>query len=111
MLLLRAKVLAALLFVFTTSFAQKLKKGDKLIVDNLKKHIGYLADDKLEGRRAGTQGEQLAMDYIIGQFKEIGINPKGTESYPQSFDINDGKEIGSATSFSINNNKLEAPGD
>ena len=108
---LRAKVLVVLLFAFTASFGQKLKKGDKLIVENLRKHIGYLADDKLEGRRAGTAGEQLAMDYIIGQFKEIGIDPKGTESYPQSFDINDGKEIGGATLFTINNNKLEAPGD
>src|SRR5258705_7945140 len=107
MFLLKARILVLFIFVFIAASGQKLKKTDKLIVDNLKKHIGYLADDKLEGRRAGTNGEQLAMEYIIGQFKEIGISARGTESYPQSFEINDGKQIGGATSFTINNVALE----
>ncbi len=99
------------LFVFSTTSAQKLKKADKLIIENLKKHIEYLADDRLEGRRAGTKGEELAMDYIIGKFKEIGISAKGTEYYPQSFEINDGKQIGSSSYFTINNNSLETGKD
>ena len=42
-------------------FAQKNKsKTDIQITDNLKAHIQYLADDKLEGRRTGTKGEELA---------------------------------------------------
>ena len=44
--------------------AQKLKKADKLILSNLEKHIAYLSDDLLEGRRMGTRGEQLAYEYI-----------------------------------------------
>lgn len=108
---IRAVALAFLLFAFAGTEAQKLKKGDKLIVDNLKKHIGYLADDKLEGRRTGTHGEELAMDYIISQFKENGISPKGTEYYPQSFDVNDGKQIGPSAYFIVNNNSLEAGKD
>jgi len=98
-------------FVSVTASAQKLKKADKLIIDNLKKHIGYLADDKLEGRRAGTNGEELAMKYIMDQFKEIGISPKGIEYYPQSFEINDGKQIGTSGYFIVNNNNLEAGKD
>jgi aminopeptidase YwaD len=108
---LRAAILSLLLFVFAAASAQKLKKADKAIVDNLRRHIQYLADDKLEGRRAGTEGERLAMEYIISQFKEIGISPKGTEYYPQSFDINEGKQIGPSTYFIINNNKLETGKD
>lgn len=105
---LRGSVLFLLLFVFAVAPAQKLKKGDKAIVDNLKRHIQYLADDKLEGRRAGSNGEKLAMEYIMSQFKEIGISPKGTESYPQAFEIKEGKQISAESYFIINNNKLEA---
>jgi len=43
--------------------SQKLKKSDQLTLTNLQNHIHFLADDRLEGRRAGTKGEELAMDY------------------------------------------------
>jgi aminopeptidase YwaD len=76
------------------SLSQKLKKADKVIIANLQLHVEYLADDKLEGRRAGTNGEKLAMEYIAGQFEKAGILPKGdNNSWYQAFDINDGKEI------------------
>ena len=48
---------------------------------NIKKHIEYLASDKLEGRGTGTAGEQKAAKYIAKQFKKIGLEPKGTEGY------------------------------
>lgn len=111
MVSIRAGIFSLLLFVFAAAPAQKLKKADKAIVEKLKQHIEYLADDKLEGRRAGTHGEELAMNYIMAQFKEIGILPKGTEWYPQAFEINDGKQIGASTYFTINNFSLEAGKD
>ena len=86
------------LFLIQTSFAQKkkspkLSKADNLIVTNLQTYIGYLADDKLEGRRAGTNGEKLAGEYISQKFKEIGLQPKGTDGFFQSFEIYVGKQI------------------
>lgn len=102
-------VLFALSFLLTCSaFSQKLKKVDKLIFDNLKAHIGYLADDKLEGRRAGTNGEKLAREYISTQFQKIGLKPAGEAGgWFQPFDINDGKQINSATHLIINGNDLK----
>ena len=44
--------------------AQKLKKKDKVILANLESEISYLADDKLEGRRAGTPGEKLVVGIV-----------------------------------------------
>ena len=66
------------IFLFTAqySFSQKLKKSDKTIVSNLKKHISYLADDKLEGRRTGTNGEKLAYEYITEEFTKTGLIAK-----------------------------------
>ncbi len=47
--------------------------------DNLKKHIEFLASDKLEGRGTGSKGELKAAKYIAKQFKKIGLKGVGTE--------------------------------
>src|SRR5690242_6446351 len=89
-----------LLFLFFVSGfvqAQKLKKEDKLLLANLQHHIQFLADDRLEGRRTGTAGEQKAAAYIADQFKQIGLQPKGSADYYQSFEINEGKQIDPST--------------
>ena len=58
-----------ILLLFTqVAFSQRLKKADRIIIDNLHSEIGYLASDKLEGRRTGTAGEKLAYEYISDQF-------------------------------------------
>lgn len=54
-------------------------------IDKLKLDVTYLADDKLEGREIGTKGEQLAAEYIAKRFKELGLEPKGTDGYFQTF--------------------------
>ncbi|PZR29486.1 MAG: hypothetical protein DI535_01890 [Citrobacter freundii] len=107
----RARLAFALLFVSTLASAQKLKKADKAIVSNLQAHISYLADDKLEGRRAGSAGEKLAMEYIADQFKTLGLTPKGTDGFFQPFDIQEGKQIKEGTSFVINGVSLQKEKD
>lgn len=100
-----------IVFIFSIpyfTFSQKLKKADKVIVSNLQAHISYLADDKLEGRRAGSNGEKLAGEYISQQFKKAGLQPKGDyNGWFQSFDINDGKQINPTTHMIINGNDLK----
>jgi Peptidase family M28/PDZ domain len=98
--------LILLLFAEAVS-AQRLKKSDKIIIDNLRNEIDYLASDKLEGRRTGTSGEKLAYEYLSDQFKKLGLIPKGdNNTFIQGFDINEGKQILPATHLSINNNDL-----
>lgn len=94
--------------LLTVVFAegQKIKKEDKQLVANLQQHVQYLADDKLEGRRTGTPGEDLATDYISTQFKQEGLQPKGTDGYLQPFTINEGKQINATTFCIINGNDL-----
>jgi len=86
--------------------AQKIKKEDKQLISNLQKHIGILASDSLEGRRAGTPGEQKASAYINNEFKNIGLLPKGTSGYYQPFEIDEGKQIGSATRLVVGGQPL-----
>jgi Peptidase family M28/PDZ domain len=59
---------------------QTLASAQTLVsVKNLKKHVTFLASDKLEGRGTSTAGESKAADYIAKQFKKIGLKPSGTE--------------------------------
>jgi Zn-dependent M28 family amino/carboxypeptidase len=89
------------------SKSPKLSKTEKIIVANLQSHIAFLANDKLEGRRAGTNGERLAMEYISQKFREAGLQPKGTNGFYQPFEIYDGKQINPNTHFLINGNDLQ----
>ncbi len=101
-----------LIFCVQVSNAQKLKKADKVIIANLQTHIGYLADDKLEGRRTGSSGEKLASDYISSVFSKAGLIAKGDEGgYLQAFEVNDGKAISPSTHLFINGNDLKPTAD
>ncbi|GAB2857271.1 M28 family peptidase [Hymenobacter ruber] len=44
---------------------------------DIKAHIAYLADDRLLGRKAGTPGYQMAVDYVTQQLKILGVQPAG----------------------------------
>jgi hypothetical protein len=79
---------------------------DNRLADSLRVHIGFLADDKLEGRRTGTAGEAKAAAYIQEQFLRIGLLPKGTAGYLQPFAVNDGLVMAPGTRFSINADSL-----
>ena len=51
----------------------------------IQEDVIFLADDNLEGRQTGTEGEKAAADYIAERFKNLGISPKGTNGYFQTF--------------------------
>jgi len=105
---MRCILLACFAFctALSSTYSQKLKKTDKQTLDNLEAEIHYLADDKLEGRRAGTNGEKLASDYIVDEFQKINLQPKGENNgWLQSFVIYDGKQIKDAH-FIVNDKEL-----
>lgn len=93
------RLLVVLLLVPAFGFAQSKKerkaqeKNDKITLADLQAHVQYLASDKLEGRRTGSPGEQLAMQYIAAQFQKYGLQPEGSNGYVQEFDIEEGKKI------------------
>lgn len=43
----------------------------------LRKHIAFLADDRLEGRGTGSEGERIASEYIAKHFRQLGLKPMG----------------------------------
>jgi len=51
----------------------------------VKKHIYTLANDSMQGRKAGTEGIEKAAKYIEGQFKKIGLEYFNNNSFRQTF--------------------------
>jgi Zn-dependent M28 family amino/carboxypeptidase len=50
-------------------------------IDAVLAHTKTLSSDQYEGRGPGTKGEELTVEYLIGQFKKVGLkpgNPDGT---------------------------------
>ncbi|MDR2682390.1 MAG: M28 family peptidase [Dysgonamonadaceae bacterium] len=53
--------------------------------ERLEKHVYTLAGDSLMGRKAGSDYGRQASEYIVNQWKEIGIPPCKRDSYFQEF--------------------------
>jgi hypothetical protein len=74
-----ATILSFVLFIFFSRNVTAQVSENIIRMDNLKKHIEFLASDKLEGRGTGSKGEQKAAKYIAKQFKKIGLRGAGTD--------------------------------
>jgi Zn-dependent M28 family amino/carboxypeptidase len=60
--------------VVSKDLAQAMQQANPA---QLKADITYLADDKLKGRQPGTEGYQMAADYVISRMKAYGVQPAG----------------------------------
>jgi len=56
---------------------------------SMKEDVSILASDSLKGRRTGTKYERMAADYLAERFKNLGLEPKGTNAYFQEFTFKD----------------------
>jgi Zn-dependent M28 family amino/carboxypeptidase len=74
------------------------------------RHIATLASDEFEGRKPGTAGERKTVDYLVSEFKKLGIAPGNGNSYLQQVPI---VEItaGSSAELSLGDAKLEYGND
>jgi len=104
---MRPIITSLLLFVSFFGLAQKQNKGDRQLIKNLKLHVQYLASDVLEGRRAGSEGEQKAVDYIIAQYQSAGLQPMGTQGFIQAFPINEGKKWDENAFLKVNQQSMD----
>ena len=83
-------VLLSLSLLCSCASRQTWTKFDEreITAGEIMNHIEYLASDKLEGRRSGTQGGKKAAEYIAREFKRYGLKPIGDNgTYFQNFDF------------------------
>ncbi|HET8804540.1 MAG TPA: M20/M25/M40 family metallo-hydrolase [Aequorivita sp.] len=52
---------------------------------SMKEDVSILANDSLNGRKTGSEGERKAAQYIAKRFEELGLQPKGTDGFFQKF--------------------------
>ena len=73
----------------TPSFNDYMPYSDQITPDYLRSHLEIFASDSLMGRNTGTDGEEMAAQYLIDRYRELGIAPKGVDgSYLQPFILN-----------------------
>jgi len=69
----------------------------EITVEDFKGHVGYLASDALGGRSAGSEGDKMAVEYMVDFFKkapqaEVTLQPfeaksRRTKTTPQTFNV------------------------
>ena len=70
------------------------------------RHIKVLASDEFEGRAPATRGEQLTVDYLVGEFKRLGLKPGNPDgSYVQPVPLVSGRHKGELT-FEVGGQRL-----
>lgn len=72
-----------------TSFSQKNHSEMMGVIkgENMLETVRFLSSKKLTGRLPGTEGYDLAAEYMAKQFQSIGLTPKGDSAYFQFFPI------------------------
>src|SRR5438067_7871400 len=108
------KPLFSFLLLFTFIFSVSAQKAQvakpDASVENLRKHIEYLASDQLEGRRTGEPGATAAAGYVANMFANVHLKPgftdkNGKANFMQPFPYVTGVEVaptGNAFSLSLN---------
>lgn len=51
------------------------------------RHIATLASDEFEGRKPATAGERKTIDYLVSQFKALGLSPGNGDSFLQQVPV------------------------
>jgi Zn-dependent M28 family amino/carboxypeptidase len=76
---MRSFFIACLTGLFAVSAISAAADSDSLLQDRLRSHIEFLADDLLRGRQPGTDGYNIAANYVAGQFLQMGLAPAGND--------------------------------
>lgn len=112
------RLVTILLFFCLPASAQRsfLKKQDPAKASavnaeemaQLSKDLAELASPKMEGRKAGTKGEMMALNYIERRFQGIGLG-FFQNKYRRSFKFIAGREWSPETRMYFNNESLKIP--
>ena len=104
------KIGILLLSLIVFSFTKDKITSPEVTVDELKKHVSYLASDDLKGRRTGTEGDSLAAEYIRSELKKNGFVPLYEKGF-QRFRVTDKIISGPANSLILNGASLKLDTD
>ena len=91
------------IFIFITCFSTLLKGQDSKVTDfaqsiteqELKELLYVYASDYFEGRRTGSKGQKIAVDFLRDHYMDLNIQAaEGTNNYFQEMTLKvDGKMV------------------
>jgi aminopeptidase YwaD len=99
-----------LIILIATSFSKEKKRSPEVTINELKKHISYLASDELKGRLTGSEGDSLAAEYIRRELNRSGLIPLYAKGF-QRFRVTDKIINGPSNSLAINGTSLKVNTD
>ena len=77
---------------------------------SMKEDVAILANDSLNGRKTGSDGERKAANYIAKRFEDLGLQPKGSEGFFQKFTYKASKNPHQEAEFTAENNESTKTG-
>ncbi|HEX9947785.1 MAG TPA: M28 family metallopeptidase [Allosphingosinicella sp.] len=81
--------------------AQSVATPPLFTPDSFRSHVAFLADDRLEGRDAGTRGYDLAALYVASRFEALGLKPAKAEGWYQQVPFLEFRHSGEPASLTI----------
>lgn len=111
--LLRASLIV--LIAVSVLAQQRREEVDAPSASRLREAVTFLASDKLEGRRTGTEGARLAAEYIVRAFARYKLRPAGSAAgedrrYVQPFPFVAGVDLGKGNAMSFTERGVIADG-
>ncbi|MFN7620705.1 MAG: peptidase M20, partial [bacterium] len=89
------RILLAAVVALLTAAPALAQQADAV---RLNEHVRVLASDEFEGRGVATPGEQLTVDYLVSQFRALGLEPGGPDgSWVQTAQLGRTRQDGPAT--------------
>ncbi len=76
---MRVLILICYTLLLWVSALQAADESDQQLQNRLRAHIEFLADDLLRGRQPGSDGYNIAANYVAGQFLQMGLLPAGND--------------------------------
>ncbi len=77
------------------------ENSQRAVAERVEAHMLFLADDALAGRDTGSNGHLIASHYIASNFKQLGLQPAGTEGYLQPVPMKQSKLVQSSPKLSL----------
>lgn len=76
---MRFFTLAGSLLLLAAGSAWAADPSELQLQQRLRAHIEFLADDLLRGRQPGSDGYNIAANYVSSQFRQTGLSPAGND--------------------------------
>ena len=78
------------------------KTSAEVRAEDMRQHVVWLANDALDGRLTGTEGEKLATQYVADVFNQVGLLPFGDkDSWFENFDFTAGVALGEGNALTF----------